>query len=106
MNANGKRIKLLVLIRVYSRLNISFFLFPHFSLLTLQMSKVLLFLIRLLALLKARAAFSSIKEDIVESYRDGAVSYITKPMRFEDFVKVIGQFEIYWRLSSKIPGVK
>ncbi|MDI6734642.1 MAG: response regulator [bacterium] len=45
-------------------------------------------------------------EDIVRSYQNGAVSYITKPMDFEDFVKVIEQFEIYWSLVSKIPEVR
>ncbi|MDI6781233.1 MAG: response regulator [bacterium] len=44
-------------------------------------------------------------EDIVRSYRSGAVSYITKPINFEEFVRVIEQFEIYWSLVSKIPRV-
>jgi CheY-like chemotaxis protein len=43
------------------------------------------------------------EEDIVESFKNGAVSYITKPMDFEQFVKVIEQFDIYWSLVSKIP---
>ncbi|MEW6481763.1 MAG: response regulator [bacterium] len=43
------------------------------------------------------------EEDIVRSYENGAVSYITKPMDFEQFVKVMEQFEIYWTLVSKIP---
>jgi CheY-like chemotaxis protein len=43
------------------------------------------------------------EEDIVESFKNGAVSYITKPMNFEQFVKVIEQFDIYWSLVSKIP---
>ena len=46
------------------------------------------------------------EEDIAIRYQNGAVSYITKPMNFEDFVKVIEQFEIYWSLVSKIPEVK
>jgi len=45
-------------------------------------------------------------EDIVRSYQGGAVSYISKPMKFENFVKVIEQFDIYWSLVSKIPEVK
>ena len=45
-------------------------------------------------------------EDIVRSFRGGAVSYIAKPMKFEDFVRVIEQFEIYWTLVSKIPELK
>lgn len=43
------------------------------------------------------------EEDIVESFRNGAVSYITKPMDFEQFIKVMEQFDIYWTLVSKIP---
>ena len=42
-------------------------------------------------------------EDIVRSYANGAVSYITKPMNFDAFVKIIEQFEIYWSLVSQIP---
>ncbi|MFH1897199.1 MAG: response regulator [Candidatus Desantisbacteria bacterium] len=45
-------------------------------------------------------------EDIVKAYQGGATSYITKPMNFEDFVKVMEQFEIYWSLVSKIPRVR
>ncbi|MFH1449388.1 MAG: response regulator [bacterium] len=44
-------------------------------------------------------------EDIVRSYANGAVSYITKPINFEAFVKIIEQFEIYWSMVSKIPHV-
>lgn len=45
-------------------------------------------------------------EDIVRSYTNGAVSYITKPIGFEAFVKIIEQFEIYWAMVSKVPHVK
>ncbi len=44
-------------------------------------------------------------EDIIRSYRNGAVSYITKPINFEGFVKIIEQFEIYWSMVSRIPHV-
>jgi len=44
------------------------------------------------------------EEDIVRSFNYGAVSYITKPMNFEDFLKVIEQFNIYWSLVSEMPG--
>lgn len=46
---------------------------------------------------------SSREEDIVKSYENGACSYITKPMNFDDFVKAIERFEIYWSLVSKVP---
>lgn len=43
------------------------------------------------------------EEDIIKSYESGACSYITKPANFNDFVKAIERFEIYWTLVSKIP---
>lgn len=46
---------------------------------------------------------SNREEDVVKSYENGACSYITKPVRFDDFVKVMERFEIYWTLVSKIP---
>ena len=42
-------------------------------------------------------------EDIIKSFDYGAVSYITKPMNFESFLKVIEQFNIYWSLVSEMP---
>lgn len=44
------------------------------------------------------------EEDIVKSYKEGACSYITKPVNFNNFAKVIEQFAIYWALISKIPN--
>ncbi|HNW92094.1 MAG TPA: response regulator [bacterium] len=44
------------------------------------------------------------EEDIVRSYEGGACSYITKPVGFEAFAKVIEHFELYWTLVSKVPG--
>lgn len=46
------------------------------------------------------------EEDIVKSYENGACSFITKPVNFEDFVKVIERFGIYWTLVSKLPSVE
>lgn len=42
-------------------------------------------------------------EDIVRSYAEGACSYITKPVRFEEFVTVVTQFALYWSLVARIP---
>lgn len=42
---------------------------------------------------------SNSEEDIAKSYEDGACSYIAKPLNFNDFVKVISQFELYWALT-------
>jgi len=44
------------------------------------------------------------EEDIVKSYKAGACSYITKPVNFGNFAKVIEQFAIYWALVAKIPN--
>lgn len=47
---------------------------------------------------------SSREEDIVRSYEGGACSYITKPVGFDAFARVIEQFELYWTLVAKVPG--
>jgi CheY-like chemotaxis protein len=44
------------------------------------------------------------EEDVVESYAGGACSYITKPVRFQEFVTVVQQFALYWTLVSRIPS--
>ncbi|MDP1610926.1 MAG: response regulator [Sulfuritalea sp.] len=42
--------------------------------------------------------------DIEECYRLGVNSYITKPVSFDEFVKVVGELGLYWLLLNKIPG--
>ncbi len=42
-------------------------------------------------------------EDIARSYQSGACSYITKPVDFDEFNRVIREFSLYWGLVSKIP---
>ena len=42
---------------------------------------------------------SNSEEDIARSYENGACSYISKPLNFNDFVKIITQFELYWELK-------
>lgn len=34
--------------------------------------------------------------DVVESYRLGANSYVTKPIQFEEYVAVVGHLSLYW----------
>lgn len=46
---------------------------------------------------------SSRDEDIAKSYKNGACSYITKPVHFNKFIDVMKQFAVYWALVSKIP---
>ncbi len=42
--------------------------------------------------------------DIARSYAQGACSFVSKPVDFDDLRKVIHQFELYWTLVSKIPA--
>jgi two-component system response regulator len=42
--------------------------------------------------------------DVEECYRLGVNSYITKPVSFDEFVRVVGELGLYWLLLNKIPG--
>lgn len=42
--------------------------------------------------------------DVEECYRLGVNSYITKPVSFDEFVKVVGELGLYWLLLNKIPN--
>ncbi|MFH1046132.1 MAG: response regulator [Candidatus Omnitrophota bacterium] len=44
------------------------------------------------------------EEDIARSYRDGAASFIPKPLNYEDFVKVVEGFNFYWNVMNKLPN--
>ena len=41
--------------------------------------------------------------DIAECYKLGVNSYITKPVSFDEFVKVVGELGLYWLLLNKRP---
>ena len=43
------------------------------------------------------------EEDIIKSFKYGAVSYIPKPIAYDDFVKVVNGFNFYWQIISKLP---
>ncbi|MBN3039123.1 MAG: response regulator [Candidatus Omnitrophica bacterium] len=44
------------------------------------------------------------QEDIARSYRDGAASFIPKPLNYDDFVKVVEGFNFYWNMINKLPN--
>jgi len=47
---------------------------------------------------------SSAKEDIIKTYGYHANSYITKPVDFEQFVKVVKSIEDFWMKILKLPS--
>lgn len=47
---------------------------------------------------------STEQPDLEECYKLGVNSYITKPVKFEDFVKVVADLGMYWLILNKVPG--
>ena len=47
---------------------------------------------------------SSEEEDIVNSYRMGANSYVRKPVEFHRFVEAVRQLGLYWLLINQTPA--
>lgn len=43
------------------------------------------------------------EEDIIRCYRTGANNYLTKPVQFEECVRLIAQIQKYWLETSKLP---
>jgi len=41
--------------------------------------------------------------DVAESYKLGANSYVSKPVVFEEFVKVVAELGLYWLLINRPP---
>lgn len=49
---------------------------------------------------------SSEEEDVINSYRHGANSYVRKPVEFPSFVEAIKHLGLYWLLLNEAPPVK
>jgi len=43
------------------------------------------------------------EQDLVETYRLGVNSYITKPVAFDDFMRVVAEVGVYWAVLNKVP---
>ncbi|MFA6314613.1 MAG: response regulator [Sterolibacterium sp.] len=41
--------------------------------------------------------------DLAECYKLGANSYISKPVEFDEFTKVVGELGLYWLLVNQLP---
>ncbi len=46
---------------------------------------------------------STREEDVVRTYDLGVNTFITKPVRFEDFIKVVATIQEYWILIATLP---
>jgi CheY-like chemotaxis protein len=44
---------------------------------------------------------SAENQDIQDAYRLGVNSYVTKPIRFEDFASAVAELRLYWLLLNK-----
>ena len=85
---------------------------PDLILLDIKMPKVDGF--QVLESLKNDLEYSSIpvimltssrnEEDIARSYKYGAASFIPKPVSYEEFVKVVDGFNVYWYSINKLPS--
>ncbi len=45
-------------------------------------------------------------KDVIQSYDYGAVSFIQKPIDYQEFEKVVEGFNVYWHVISKLPNFK
>lgn len=43
------------------------------------------------------------EQDIVEGYRQGANSYVRKPVNFDEFLEAARQLGLYWLLLNEMP---
>lgn len=45
-------------------------------------------------------------KDIIQSYSYGAVSFIQKPIDYQEFEKAVDGFNFYWHIINKLPNLK
>jgi two-component system response regulator len=43
-------------------------------------------------------------KDVLDSYDLGVNSYVSKPVQFEEFARVVGELGMYWLLLNRPPG--
>lgn len=43
-------------------------------------------------------------DEVCQSYRAGANSFVSKPVRFPDFVARVKDLKLYWVLTSRLPN--
>jgi len=48
---------------------------------------------------------STREEDIVRSYDLGVNTFITKPVQFEEFIKIVATIKEYWIVIASLPSV-
>ena len=46
---------------------------------------------------------SAREEEMAKCYANGANSYVTKPVNFEEFVKKIKEIKLYWTITNALP---
>ena len=46
---------------------------------------------------------SSQQEDIIDSYNNGANSYVRKPVHFDELANALAQLALYWAILNEIP---
>ena len=44
-------------------------------------------------------------KDIIESYKLGVNSFVSKPVQFEEFIKTVSDLGLYWLLINKPPAI-
>ncbi len=44
------------------------------------------------------------EDEICQSYKAGANSFVSKPVRFPDFVERVRSLKLYWVLTNLLPG--